>query len=129
MITLKTGRWPVVAAGLLVPVLALGGGQRAHADGSAFSSISGLIAANPAEGVQPTVVSPEVVLEVIARGTDPLENPSGVITHFGLLSNQTKTEPDQNMYLVLDDNPGGPTPGYNYGRHFLFQGHENSADL
>jgi Bacterial protein of unknown function (DUF839) len=26
---------------------------------------------------------------------------------------------------VLDKNPGGPVPGYEYGRHFLFQPHEN----
>jgi Bacterial protein of unknown function (DUF839) len=67
----------------------------------------------------------------IAEGTDPLENPSGVITTFGNLNNasSTATEPDQNTYLVLDDNPGGPTPDYDYGRQFLFQGHENSSDL
>jgi hypothetical protein len=113
---------------LLVPVLAFTCGQRAHADGSAFKSIAGVPTANPAEGVQPTVVSPTSTLVPVARGTDPLENPSGVITRFGLLSNQTRTEPDQNLYLVLD-NPGGPTPGYDYGKHFLFQGHENSGDL
>ena len=41
----------------------------------------------------------------------------------------TRTEPDENTYLILDHNPGGPTDGYDYGRHFLFQGHENSGDL
>ena len=40
-----------------------------------------------------------------------------------------RTEPDENTYLILDHNPGGPTPGYDYGRHFLFQGHENSGNL
>jgi hypothetical protein len=35
-------------------------------------------------------------------------------------------EPDENTYLVLK-HPGGPTPGYDYGHHFLFQGHENSG--
>ena len=39
------------------------------------------------------------------------------------------TEADENTYLVLDSNPGGPVPGYNYGRHFLFQFHENSNNL
>jgi len=109
--------------------LALAPSQRAEADGSAYKSISGLTSANPKEGVQPTLISPGLALEVIARGTDPLENPSGAITHFGLLSDQTKTEPDENTYLVLNRNPGGPTPGYDYGKHFLFQGHENSGDL
>src|SRR5215813_11335743 len=80
------------------------------------------------------VMSPDNVLkgftlDVIVEGIDPLENPSGVITKFGFLSNGTLTEPDENTYLVLDHNPGGPTPGYDYGRHFLFQGHENSSEL
>jgi hypothetical protein len=39
------------------------------------------------------------------------------------------TEPDENTYLVFDHNPGGPVPGYDYGRHFLFQGHENAGNL
>jgi hypothetical protein len=38
----------------------------------------------------------------------------------------TKTEPDKNTYLVLRDQYGAD-PGYDYGTHFLFQGHENGA--
>jgi len=75
-------------------------------------------------------------LRLLAQGSDPLENPSGVITRFGFLNDfppqaieASKTEPDENTYLVLDHNPGGPTPGYDYGHHFLFQGHENANDL
>jgi hypothetical protein len=41
---------------------------------------------------------------------------------------RTRTEPDQNTYLHTTDNPGGPTPSYNYGRHFLIQGHENGGN-
>jgi hypothetical protein len=117
------------AVALLVSALACTWDQRAHADGGMFKTITGVPSANPAEGVQPTTVGAGLALAPIARGTDPLENPSGVITHFGLLSDQTKTEPDQNTYLVLTRNPGGPTSGYDYGRHFLFQGHENADDL
>src|SRR5262245_13255666 len=114
--------------GLVVAAcLALASPPRAEADGSAYKSVTGLSSANPKEGVQPTLISPGLALEVIAGGTDPLENPSGIITHFGLLSDQTKTEPDENTYLVLNRNPGGPTPGYDYGNHFLFQGHENGG--
>ena len=84
----------------------------------------------------PTLIAPQFQLHSVAQGSDPLENPSGVITNFGFLNDfpdpqtvePTKTEPDENTYLVLD-NPGGPTTGYNYGRHFLFQGHENGDDL
>ena len=94
---------------------------------------TGVPAANPRVDLvpQPNVLSPGLDLVPLATGTDPLENPSGVITHFGYLNDfppqtveATKTEPDENTYLVLDHNPGGPTPGYDYGRHFLFQGHE-----
>jgi Alkaline phosphatase PhoX len=113
----------------LVAVLAFAGPRGADADGSAFKKITGVPSANPREGVQPNLLGPGYALARIVSGTDPLENPSGVITHFGLLSNQTKTEPDENTYLVLNRNPGGPTPGYDYGKHFLFQGHENGGGL
>jgi Alkaline phosphatase PhoX len=77
-----------------------------------------------------TIVAPGFSLQLVAQGIELLENPSGVITRFGFLgdTNNTKTEPDENTFLVLDHNPGGPTPGYDYGRHFLFQGHENSGN-
>ncbi len=81
----------------------------------------------PKVGTPSTLVDPDFKLNQIAAGIDPLENPSGLITNFGLLSNGTLTEPDENTYLVLDHNPGGPTPGFDYGRRFLFQGHENGA--
>src|SRR5215468_10656701 len=85
--------------------------------------------ANPATATSDNILPPGFSLREIAKGADPLENPSGVITTFGNLSNATSTatEPDQNTYLVLDHNPGGPTPGYDYGRQFLFQGHENGV--
>lgn len=90
---------------------------------------SGVHDANPAVGVTNNVLPTGFSLQKIAEGNDPLENPSGKITLFGLLSTGVKTEPDENTYLILDHNPGGPTPGFDYGRHFLFQGHENSGDL
>jgi len=91
---------------------------------------------NPRVGHPDTTILEKYSLVKIAQGSDPLENPSGVITKFGYLNDfppqpveATKTEPDENLYLVLKQNPGGPTPRYDYGRHFLFQGHENSSDL
>jgi hypothetical protein len=98
--------------------------------------IHGVASANPRSGSPANVVSHGYELKGIVVGTDPLENPSGVITRFGYLNDfppqkveATKTEADENTYLVLDHNPGGPTEGYDYGRRFLFQGHENGADL
>lgn len=93
--------------------------------------------ANPRSGHPSSVIASGFRLTPLARGLSPLENPSGLITQFGYLNDfppqlieATKTEPDEHTYLVLHSNPGGPTPGYDYGRHFLFQGHELfSGDL
>src|SRR5215470_14760973 len=69
-------------------------------------------------------------LEKVVTGANPLENPSGPLTTFGVVSGSNAlTEPDENTYLVFDHSPGGPVPGYDYGRHFLFQGHENASDV
>jgi hypothetical protein len=96
----------------------------------------GVPEANQRAGSPDNKVAPSFSLSLVAQGTDPIENPSGVITQFGYLNDfppepveATKTEPDQNAYLVLPRNPGGPTTGYDYGHRFLFQGHENASDL
>ena len=80
-------------------------------------------------GTPSTIVAPHFDVQDVVAGVAPLENPSGVITNFGLLSTGTLTEPDENLYLQFASNPGGPTQGYDYGTHFLFQGHENSGNL
>ena len=93
----------------------------------------GVPSANPkSSGTSLNNIEPEFATRVLATGADPLENPNGVITTFGRLNDGgapdkkgTLTEPDENTYLVLNHNPGGPNPGFDYGRHFLFQGHEN----
>jgi Bacterial protein of unknown function (DUF839) len=91
--------------------------------------------ANPRAGHPDTLIAPGFELKRIAVGSDLLENPSGVITSLGFLNDfppqtvePTKTEPDQNLYVVFAHNPGGPTGGYNYGHHFLYQPHESPTD-
>jgi len=79
-------------------------------------------------GTPATLIAPGFHLVMVVNGKAQLENPSGVITNFGFLSDGTLTEPDENTYVVFDNNPGGPTEGYDYGRHFVFQGHENSGN-
>ena len=74
-----------------------------------------------------TLIDPDFRTSLMATRTDSLENPSGVITNYGMLSDGTLTEADQNTYVVLQDNPGGPSVNFDYGRHFLFQGHENGS--
>lgn len=91
--------------------------------------VEGVPQSNPV-AVSDNVLAHEFALDLQQQGLDLLENPSGAIARFGYLSDgTTRTEPDENTYLILDHNPGGPTPGYDYGRRFLFQGHENSGDL
>ena len=81
------------------------------------------------EGTPPTVSAKGFKLNLLVNKDFPLENPSGDVTSFGELSTGVGTEPDQNTYLVLPSNPGGPEAGRDYGRHFLFQGHENGANM
>src|SRR5215467_1095875 len=63
--------------------------------------VSGVPAANPV-AIADNVYSPEFTPGLVAEGIDLLENPSGLITQFGSLSDGTNTEPDQNLYLILD---------------------------
>jgi hypothetical protein len=87
--------------------------------------------------------------EVIwAQGGTRLENPNGIVTDYGYendvsasddpsdpqmvptpsVSNEAqKTEPDKNTYLVFKQGLKGPDASYDYGTHFVFQGHENGA--
>ena len=117
-----------LAGSALIAGLALGGIEL-------FRIRTGVPSGNHRMGHPPTIVAPGFSLRKVAEGSDPLENPTGIITKFGFLNDSppqtvepTKTEPDENTYLVFHHNPGGPTAGFDYGRHFLFQGHENAGN-
>lgn len=89
----------------------------------------------------PNVLSPELIETIVAQGSNKLENPSALTSYYGYDNEgpltpaagdlpsathkveATKTEPDKNTYLVLR-NQTGADPNYDYGKHFLFQGHE-----
>jgi hypothetical protein len=83
--------------------------------------LKGVPAANPKVCTPATLIDPDFKLKVVATRSDPVEDPSGPITFFGQLSTGTLTEPDQNTYLVLDHNPGGSNPTFDYGRHIVYQ--------
>ncbi|HJQ26120.1 MAG TPA: alkaline phosphatase PhoX [Blastocatellia bacterium] len=92
--------------------------------------------ANARAGHPDTLVARGFQLVKVAEGSEALENPSGTITHFGLLNDappqpveRTRTEPDENTYLIFEHGLGGPTPGFDYGTRFLFQGHENGNGM
>jgi|SoiMethySBSTD1v2_1073268.scaffolds.fasta_scaffold630834_2 hypothetical protein len=78
----------------------LGGAVKAEDDGLGAIEV-GVAKANVEAGNQPsaTLIDRDFVTEVVATGTERLENPSGVITQFGLLSSGVNTEPDQNTYV------------------------------
>jgi hypothetical protein len=84
----------------------------------------------------PNILSPELIETIVAQGSNALENPTALIKFYGYDNNgtivptatgsrveATKTEPDKNTYLILEGQKGAD-PLYNYGTHFLFQGHE-----
>jgi len=93
--------------------------------------------------VRRSVLSVELAEVAVAQGSTPLENPASVvladgstvvIDHYGTMGpgpmvpltgnvEAQRTEPDKNTYLVLRDQTG-PDPTYDYGTHFVFQGHE-----
>ena len=112
-------------------------------------------AANPkSPGVSaPNILPPELIESPVAQGSFLLENPATIalpgggtlaISRYGYNDDgpllpapgdlpsathrveATKTEPDKNTYLVLYGQTGAD-PGYDYGTHFLFQGHEGGA--
>jgi hypothetical protein len=91
----------------------------------------------------PSVLSPELRQTIVAQGAMKVENPSTAISYYGYDNNvlnaagqpvmvptstnpteAKKTEPDKNTYLVFNDSLTGADPSYDYGTHFLFQGHE-----
>jgi hypothetical protein len=94
---------------------------------------------------RPNVLSPELTETVAAQGSNALENPTlnnpfygydgdgtmlplaGDVQSTSHNVEATKTEPDKNTYLVLD-HVQGADPSYDYGHHFLFQGHELAAE-
>ena len=83
-----------------------------------------------------------------AQGSTQLENPTALTGFYGYqndvvsaddptkpqmvptagFGNEShKTEPDKNTYLVFKRSHRGADPNYYYGRHFLYQGHENAV--
>jgi hypothetical protein len=87
---------------------------------------------------QPNALPPELADVTLVQGSNAIENPSGLVTRYGYyadgpsvpapgtVTEGSKSEPDKNTYLVIKGLTGAD-PGYEYGTHFLFQGHEAGA--
>src|SRR5215831_588827 len=122
-------------ASLFAAPLALGAG------GALAQHLTHVPSANPwIVGVtSPTALSPELAQIVAAQGAILVENPTDAAKYYGYTNDKpnllpalgsnveaSKTEPDKNTYLVLHGLHGAD-PNYEYGTHFLFQGHETGA--
>lgn len=123
--------------------------------GSGPFGLHPVLAAQPkVAGVSsPTLVPPELILSLVTQGSQAVENPATVtladgttttVTHYGYDGNgpmvpapgdlpsaghlveASKTEPDKNVYLTLFGQTGAD-PAYDYGTHFLYQGHETGT--
>jgi hypothetical protein len=123
------------------------------ATAAAAAPLTPVATANPkAPGVvAPNVLSPELDLRLLATGSMPLDGATASTGYYGYIKNgsvsamlpvlgsaaapatpateASKTEPDKNTYLVFDPDRGAPRqlgadPSYDYGTHFLYQGHE-----
>jgi hypothetical protein len=93
-----------------------------------------------------SIPSPELAQHAVAQGSTRVEDPSAGVSYYGydndalnaagqpvMVPTATspteahKTEPDKNTYLVFDKGLKGADPSYDYGTHFLFQGHEGGS--
>jgi hypothetical protein len=120
----------------ILPGAAVGVAGLAAAAAAVAQITSGVPAANPSAhpDTPANILASGFTASPVATGTDALENPAGIYQTYGYLADnadplaRTRTEPDQNTYLTTPADVGGPTAGYDYGHHFLIQGHENGGN-
>ncbi|MEV0400045.1 alkaline phosphatase PhoX [Actinoallomurus sp. NPDC050550] len=134
----------VATAGVaLGAVVALGATSASAASGvDGWASVPAV--AKAAGTAAPNALSPGLAEHAVAQGSNKLENPAGEVQYYGYHADgpmlpqpgavqspghnveATKTEPDKNTYLRLRGLHGADA-GYDYGTHFLFQGHERGG--
>ena len=143
---MKRGTWALTAT--VSAVVTIGGTltgvslASASSDGLRLTSVP--TANSKSDGYSPaSKLSPELRQVVVAQGSTRLENPSNLVSYYGYyndvlnsagqpqmlptpttMNEAQKSEPDKNTYLVFKDSLPGADPNYDYGTHFLFQGHE-----
>jgi hypothetical protein len=130
----------IAAIGVVVAAVAVAGPA---------TDLTGVPSANTrSAGYAPaSVLSPELAQIAVAQGSTKVENPSVAVSYYGYdndvlgpegqplmvptpatpATEAHKTEPDKNTYLVFKQSLTGADPAYDYGTHFLFQGHEAGA--
>ena len=127
----------------LVACATMMGLSATHTQAQPPAQLTHIAAANPkaAGFAAPNILSAELEQIVWANGAMKLENPTALIGFYGYNNDgphvpapgavqapgsnveASKTEPDKNTYLILHEQTG-PDSNYDYGSHFLFQGHE-----
>jgi hypothetical protein len=134
---------------LPLAAVAISAGAVASAQPHNGPVLTGLDSANTrSPGFAPASrLSPQLSQSVVAQGSMKLENPTAQIAYYGYDSDQVnsagepimvplptaptveahKTEPDKNTYLVFNKGLDGADPAFDYGTHFLFQGHESGT--
>jgi len=135
----------LVAGALCIGAVAPAGGMASPSG----LTLTGVPTANTrSDGYAPaSKLSPQLDQFTVAQGATPLENPSALTSYYGYDNDvlgpagqpqmvpipanpaieAKKTEPDKNTYLVFKHSLDGADPGYDYGSHFLFQGHEGGG--
>ena len=144
----------VLGAGAVIAtaVCAVGFSALGWAEASHGPALSHVPTANQkAAGYAPASrLSAELQQVAWAQGSTRLENPAGIVSYYGYendvpsadnpalpqmlptTANPTeaqKTEPDKNTYLEFKRGLSGPDHSYDYGTHFLYQGHELAATV
>jgi hypothetical protein len=135
----------VAVIALAAAAVVLATGSAAPPNGPALTNVSSANTRSP--GYAPaSKLSPELAQIVVAQGATKVENPTAQVSYYGydndllnaagepqmlptptVMNEAHKTEPDKNTYLVFRNGLGGADPSYDYGTHFLFQGHETGA--
>jgi hypothetical protein len=134
MSSVPLARWATATAAATAAVAVLA--FAAPAGAQPQPSLTGVDANPRVAGVSSVNrLSPELAEHPVATGAMPLENPQDWAAFYGYDNNgpftpapgtnveASKTEPDKNTYLVMSGLHGADA-SYNYGTHFLFQGHE-----
>jgi hypothetical protein len=135
----------LIAGGALASALFVAAGSASTPDSP---TLTGVPTANTkSDGYAPaSKLSPELSQTVVAQGSTKMENTSALTSYYGYdndnlnsagepvmvptPTNTTeahKTEPDKNTYLTFKNGLPGADPNYDYGTHFLFQGHEGGT--
>jgi hypothetical protein len=141
----RTAFLAVLAAVCAVAIGTVATGAAPLGSGPALSDVPTTNTKSP--GFAPASrLSAELSQVAVAQGSTKLEGGTAQVSYYGYdndvlnaagepqmlptpaVSNEAhKTEPDKNTYLVFKGGLPGVDPHYDYGTHFLFQGHEAGA--